>query len=81
MRGQGGVGWDRKKFPESNLHVYGTDDTQIMVYNIRGWARKRDRKNTRGSLRKNYLTLITLLVKKILQENYSGWAEDNLFIL
>ena len=56
MRGQGGVGWNRKKFPESNLHVFGTDDTQIMVYNTRGWARKRDRKNTRGRLRKNIVT-------------------------
>ena len=56
MRGQGGVGWNRKKFPESNLHVYGTDDTLIMVYNTRGWARKRDRKNTRGRLRKNIVT-------------------------
>ena len=70
-----------KKFPESNLHVYDTDDIQIMVYNMRGWPRKMDRKNTRRSLRKNYLTLITLLVKERLQENYSGWAEDNLFIL
>ena len=70
-----------KKFPESNLHVYDTDDIQIMVYNMRGWPRKMDWKNTRRSLRKNYLTLITLLVKERLQENYSGWAKDNLFIL
>ena len=30
----GGVGWDRKEFPESNLHVYGKDDTKIVVYNM-----------------------------------------------
>ena len=28
----GGVGWDRKEFPESNLHVYGKDDTKIIIY-------------------------------------------------
>ena len=28
----GGVGWDRKEFPESNLHVYGKDDTKIVIY-------------------------------------------------
>ena len=27
--------WDRKKLPEPNLHVYGKDDTQILVYNMR----------------------------------------------
>ena len=40
----GGVGRDKKKFPESNLHVYGKDDTQIMVYNMGGWLRKREKK-------------------------------------
>ena len=44
LRVQGDVGWDMKKFPESNLHVYGKDDTQIMVYNMREWSRKRNRK-------------------------------------
>ena len=28
------VGWDRKEFLESNLHVCGRDDTKIVVYNI-----------------------------------------------
>ena len=42
----GGVGWDRKEFSESNLHVYGRDDTKIVVYNMRrctkkgGWEKK-----------------------------------------
>ena len=31
----GGVGWDRKEFPESNLHVYGRDDTKIVVYSMK----------------------------------------------
>ena len=41
LRVLGGVGWDRKKFPESNLHVYGKDDTQIVVYNMERWPRER----------------------------------------
>ena len=32
----GGVGWDRKEFPKSNLHVYGRDDTKIIVYSMEG---------------------------------------------
>ena len=28
----GGVGWDRKEFPRSNLHVYGKDDIKIVIY-------------------------------------------------
>ena len=31
----GGVGWDKKEFPESNLHVYGRDDTKIIVYSMK----------------------------------------------
>ena len=30
----GGVGWDRKESPKSNLHVCGKDDTKIAVYNM-----------------------------------------------
>ena len=30
----GGVGWDRKEFPESNLHVYGKNDTKIVIYSM-----------------------------------------------
>ena len=30
----GGVGWDRKKFLKSDLHVCGGDDTKIVVYNM-----------------------------------------------
>ena len=40
LRGQGDVGWDRKKFPKPNLHVYGKDDNEIMVYNMRRSPRK-----------------------------------------
>ena len=27
--------WDKKKLPESSLHVYGKDDTLVMVYNMK----------------------------------------------
>ena len=33
----------RKKLPEPNLHVYGKDDTKIMVYNVRRWPKKKKR--------------------------------------
>ena len=32
--------WDREKLPEPNLHVYGKDDTKIMIYNMRKWPKK-----------------------------------------
>ena len=34
--------WDREKLPEPNLHVYGKDDTKIMVYNMRRWLEKNE---------------------------------------
>ena len=40
----GGVGWDIKEFPESNLHVYGKDDTKIIVYNMEMWLEKEKNK-------------------------------------
>ena len=42
----GGVGWNKKDFLESNLHVYGRDDTKIVGYSMgrctkkRGWEKK-----------------------------------------
>ena len=36
----GGVGWDKKEFLESNLHVYGRDDTKIVVYSMRKWPKR-----------------------------------------
>ena len=35
----GGIGWDKKEFLESNLHVYGRDDTKIIVYNMEMWLK------------------------------------------
>ena len=36
--------WDRNKLLEPNLHVYGKDDTKIMVYNVRRSPKRGDRK-------------------------------------
>ena len=33
------VGWDKKEFLESNLHVYGEDDTKIIIYNMERWLK------------------------------------------
>ena len=33
--------WDKKKLSKPNLHVYGIDDTQIMVYNMKKSPSKR----------------------------------------
>ena len=35
----GDVGWDKKEFLESNLHVYGRDDTKIVVYSMGRWSK------------------------------------------
>ena len=40
----GGVGWDKKEFLESNLHVYGKNDTKIVVYNMGRCNKKKDQK-------------------------------------
>ena len=44
----GGVRWDKKEFPESNLHVYGRDDTKIVVYSMERWTKEEDRKKSRN---------------------------------
>ena len=36
----GGVGWNRKEFSESNLYVYGRDDTKIIIYNMERWLKE-----------------------------------------
>ena len=36
-----------KKLPEPNLHMYGKNDTEIIVYSMRRWPRKGEGKNTR----------------------------------
>ena len=46
----GGVGWDKKEFPESNLHVYGRDETKIVVYSMKKWPKERDRRKIKKIL-------------------------------
>ena len=48
----GGVGWDKKKLLESNLHVYDGDDTKIVVYSMGKWPKRGDRKKL-GNLGNN----------------------------
>ena len=43
-----GVGWDKKEFPESNLHVYVRDDTKIVVYSMRRWPKEGDQRKSRN---------------------------------
>ena len=50
----GGVGWDKKEFLEPNLHVYGRDDTKIVVYKMRRWPKGRDWKKSRNLDKKKY---------------------------
>ena len=45
---QGSVRWDREKLPEPSLHVYGKDNTKIMVYNMRMRPKKRGSKKTQS---------------------------------
>ena len=56
QRVQGGVRWDREKLSEPNLHVYGKDDTKIMVYNMRRWLKKGDKKTQRKKKIKKQVT-------------------------
>ena len=38
---------DWKAPPESNLHVYGKDDTEFRVYNVKRSPKRGDRKSTK----------------------------------
>ena len=46
----GGVGWDKREFLEPNLHVYGRDDTRIIVYNMEGWPEEGGEEKIKKSL-------------------------------
>ena len=39
--------WDRKAPPESNLNVYGKDDIEFRVYNVKRSPKRKDRKKDR----------------------------------
>ena len=42
LKDPGSVGWDRKGFPESNLHVCGKNDTTMAVYNMKECIEKKE---------------------------------------
>ena len=42
----GGVGWDRKEFSKSNLHVYGENDIKIVIYSMRRCTKKGEKKSS-----------------------------------
>ena len=44
----GGVGWDKKGFLESKLHVYGRDDTKIAVYIMGRWPKEKGSEKSRN---------------------------------
>ena len=39
--------WDREKLPKLDLHVYGENDTKIMVYNMKLCPKKKDERKNR----------------------------------
>ena len=41
----GGVGWNKKELLESNLHVYGRDNTKIAIYSTGKWPKRGIGKN------------------------------------
>ena len=47
--------WDRKAPPESNLHVYGKDDMEFRVYNVKRLPKRKDRERTKEKVLKNKL--------------------------
>ena len=59
-----GAGWDRKKFPESNLHVCGRDDTKIGVYNMERCTKRGDWKKSRIFENKTVHSCIIILFNK-----------------
>ena len=78
----GGVGWDRKEFPESNLHVCGRDDTKIVVYSMGRCTRKGggEKKSKTFSIR---LWTLVKTIEKTRQYNInsSSHFEDRLSYL
>ena len=74
--------WDRKAPPESNLHVYGKDDIEFRVYNVKRSPKRKDRKKTREKVLKN-----KLLKKKggywtkLIRLSCLGYTEDSFCIL
>ena len=57
---QEGMRQDREKLPEPNLHMYGKDDTKIMVYNMRKSPKRKDRKTQSKKTKKQVTKRRTL---------------------
>ena len=60
----GGVGWDRKEFSESNLHVCGKNDTKIVVYNMRRCTKKKGSEKIKEFENKTANSCIILMVQQ-----------------
>ena len=52
------MSWDKEKLLEPNFHVYGKDDTKVMIYNMRKWPKKgiKKKKNLERKEIKKYIT-------------------------
>ena len=48
--------WDREKLPKPNLHMYGKDNTKIMVYNMKRWPKKEGWGNLEQKRLRKYIT-------------------------
>ena len=48
--------WDREAPPESNLHVYGKDDIEFRVYNVKRSPKRKDRKKDQRKRTKEQVT-------------------------
>ena len=47
--------WDREKLPTPDLHVYGENGAEIMVYNIKRHSKKgKQKKNREKEMLKKY---------------------------
>ena len=62
---QGGVRWDREAPPESNLHVYGKDDIEFRVYNVKMSQKSEDWKR---DWKKSTKEQVTKKEKRILEK-------------
>ena len=51
----GGVGWDRKEFPESNLHMYSKDDTKIVLCSMEKCTKRKKKKSSNLKQEENKL--------------------------
>ena len=75
----GGVGWDKKEFLESNLHVYGGDDTKIVIYSMGRWPKgvggEKSSRKWRSEVSKNVLSPQTSF-KVASQLRVEHWIRD-----